>query len=76
MKHFLYVVFQTGAILAGLGLTAVVALQTSRSEGLSGLLAGGGGSGGKVGREKHLEGISRWLAYGWLLLCALAALAR
>lgn len=64
------------SVVVGFGLTIVVALQTSKSEGLSGILAGGGGGGGKVGRERHLEGLSLYLAYGWLVLVALTALVR
>lgn len=64
------------SVLVGIGLTVVVALQSSKTEGLSGILASGGGGGGKVGRERHLEGLSMYLAYGWLALVALAALIR
>ncbi|MCC7493505.1 MAG: hypothetical protein IT204_14210 [Fimbriimonadaceae bacterium] len=62
------------SIAVGVGLVVVVAAQTSRSEGLSGILASGGGGGGKVGKDKRLEGLSLWLCYGWLAVTALAAL--
>lgn len=64
------------SVLLGLGLTVVVALQTSKSEGLSGILAGGGGGGGKVGRARHLESLGLYLAYTWLVLVALTAIVR
>lgn len=64
------------SILVGIGLVVVVALQTSKSEGLSGILAGGGGGGGKVGRERHLESLSQYLAYGWLIVTAVSAWLR
>ena len=60
-------------IAVGIGLTVVVAMQTDRSEGLSGILAGGGGGGGKVGKAKQLEMWSTRLAYGWLITVALWA---
>lgn len=61
------------AILVGIGVIVVVALQKSRTEGLGAVLAGGGGGGGKVGRERHLDDLSRYLAYTWLVLVSLAA---
>jgi len=64
------------SILVGIGLVAVVAMQTSKSEGLSGILAGGGGGGGKGGKEAHLEKTSMYLAYGWLIITAVAAWMR
>lgn len=67
---------QIVSLLAGLGLIVIVAMQSSKSEGLSGILAGGGGGGGKVGKEAHLEKTSLYLAYGWLILTALAAWMR
>lgn len=73
---FLGSLLQILSIVMGLGLTIVVALQTSKSEGLSGILAGGGGGGGKVGRERHLEKTSMYLAYGWLAVTAIAAWVR
>lgn len=69
-------ILQWISILVGLGLIGVVAAQTSKSEGLSGILAGGGGGGGKVGRERHLESLSMYLAYGWLIITALSAWLR
>lgn len=69
-------IFQWISLLVGVLLVVVVALQTSKSEGLSGILAGGGGGGGKVGREKHLDNLSWYLAFGWLILTALSAWLR
>ncbi|MBI5832199.1 MAG: preprotein translocase subunit SecG [Armatimonadetes bacterium] len=60
----------------GISMMILIALQTSKSEGLSGILAGGGGGGGKVGREKGLEAATMKLAYGWLALAALMAWMR
>lgn len=76
MKHFLFTVFQFLTLVTGVGLTIAVALQTSKSEGLSGILAGGGGGGGKVGRDKQLEDWSTILAYSWLVLAVLAGITR
>ncbi len=73
---YLGYVCQALGIVAGIGLTVVVAMQTSRSEGLSGILAGGGGGGGKVGKDRELENWSLRLAYGWLILTALSAWIR
>ena len=64
------------SVIVGVSLAVIVALQTSKSEGLTGILAGGGGGGGKVGRERHLESLSMYLAYGWLVLVLLAAWIR
>jgi protein translocase SecG subunit len=76
MKHFAFVVVSIVFYIFCVGLVVVVALQTSRSEGLSGILAGGGGGGGKVGRERGLERWSQWLGYGWLVLAFLVATLR
>lgn len=73
---FLVGLLQGVSILVGIGLIVVVAMQTSKSEGLSGILAGGGGGGGKVGKEAHLEKTSMFLAYGWLIITAAAAWLR
>ena len=57
METFI-VLLQIVGFVIGAVFVVVVALQTSKSEGLSGILAGGGGAGGKVGRERHLEAAS------------------
>jgi len=69
-------ILQAVSLIVGIGLVVVVALQSSKSEGLSGILAGGGGGGGKVGKEAHLEKTSMYLAYGWLIVTAVAAWVR
>ena len=74
-QHFIYVLLSIAFYIACAGLVVVVALQTSKSEGLSGILAGGGG-GGKVGAERRLDKLSQYLAYGWLALAMLVALTR
>jgi len=72
----LYILVSVVFYVTGLAMMILIALQTSKSEGLSGILAGGGGGGGKVGREKGLEAATAKLAYGWLFLAALMAWMR
>ena len=76
MWHFLLVLVSVVLYAFCIGVIIVVALQTSRSEGLSGILAGGGGGGGKVGKERGLEKWSQWLCYGWLVLALVTAVLR
>ncbi len=72
----LYILVSVVFYAVGIGMMILIALQTSKSEGLSGILAGGGGGGGKVGREKGLEAATSKLAYGWLVLACLMAWMR
>ncbi|MBI2301517.1 MAG: preprotein translocase subunit SecG [Armatimonadetes bacterium] len=74
--HFLGQVVAVFGVIAAVLLSIVVALQSSKSEGLSGVLAGGGGGGGKVGKDAHLDKLSQYLAYGFLGLMFLAAWLR
>lgn len=76
MAGFFYTTVQVIFLLVSITLMILVAMQTSKSEGLSGILAGGGGGGGKVGAERGLEKATYNLAYGWLGLAALVAWLR
>lgn len=74
--HILGQIVALVGVVAAVLLSIVVALQSSKSEGLSGVLAGGGGGGGKVGKDAHLEKLSQYLAYGFLVLMFVAAWLR
>ena len=74
---FLFYLFSVVQFLVTVGLIAIVALQTSKSEGLSGTLGGSTSVSGfhsRPGMEEQLQQWTTYLAIGFLILSFITSL--
>ena len=74
---FLFYVFSFLQFIVTVGLIAIVAVQTSKSEGLSGTLGGStsvSGFHGRPGMEEQLQQWTTYLAIGFLVLSFITSL--